>query len=71
MANRGSQKTLDWFDKFNPACNITGLLMFMGCTGCLYKINDWDAWAFGGVFALIMGGGKAMKVVGDRFGGKK
>lgn len=70
MANSGNKQTLSWFDKYNPTCNIIGLLMFIGCSGCIYKINDWDGWTYGGVFALIMGGGKAMKVVGDRFGGK-
>ncbi len=67
------KQTVEWFDKFNPACNITGLLMFIGCSATIYftAVKDWDGWTFGGVFALIMTGGKAMKVVGDRFGGKR
>lgn len=70
MAKNGTSETLKWFGRFNPACNITGLLMFIGCSSTVYFTYhfEWDPWAFGGVFALIMGGGKAMKVFGDRFG---
>lgn len=68
-----SNPDLKWFDKFNPACNITGLLMFMGCSAdiAFTYIFKWDAWLFGIVFTGIMVPGKAAKVLGDYVGKKK
>lgn len=69
----GSKQTLEWFDKFNPACNVTGLLMFIGCMADIYFTYhfEWDAWLFGAVFTGIMVPGKAAKVLGDYVGKKK
>lgn len=73
MAKNRDRKTIDWFDKFNPTCNITGLLMFMGCASVVYFTyhSDWDAYGFTVAFSVIMTGGKGMKILDKKFGGKK
>lgn len=57
----------------NLGCNITGLLMFIGCIADVYFTYhfEWDAWLFGAVFTGIMVPGKAAKVLGDYVGKKK
>lgn len=57
----------------DSTCGVTGWLMILGCvsTVVLTVYQGWDGWTFGGVYALIMTGGKAMKIAGSKFGGKK
>lgn len=61
----GKKQDLAWFDRFNPACNITGLLMFIGCSATIYftETKNWDVYGFTVCFTAILTGGKGMKIL--------
>ncbi len=62
-----------WVDRWTPQCGLTGMMVIIGCSYTIYgaEMHSWSPWDFGGVFCLIMGGGKGMKILGDKLGTSK
>lgn len=59
--------------RLTPECGVMGTLMIFGCAADVWFTydKDWGPWDFGGVFALIMTGGKGIKILDSVFGRKK
>lgn len=59
--------------QLTPECGVMGILMMAGCAAVVYFTYhfEWDAYAFTVAFSVVMTGGKGMKILDKKFGGRK
>lgn len=68
-----TKKETWWVNRLTPNCGVTGVLMLAGCvaTICFTATKNWTAVEFTLAFTSIMAGGKGMKILDKKFGGRK